>query len=138
MTSITDRIYIGDNVAVRNESSLNDKGITHIINCALECKNYLIDKFEYVNLNMKDNDSQVSTLLNILDDSYNKILQILEIPNSKIIIHCWSGKSRSGSVLMYYLMKSNNWDYDTTFKFIHTKYPHIKPNIAFQPILRLI
>jgi protein-tyrosine phosphatase len=57
--------------------------------------------------------------------------------NKKILVHCLMGKSRSASIILGYLMKTNKLDYDTACQIINQKreYP-IEPNIGFMVQLK--
>ncbi len=65
----------------------------------------------------------------IIDEGLNK--------NKKILVHCLMGKSRSASIILGYLMKTNKLDYDTACQIINEKreYP-IEPNIGFMVQLK--
>jgi protein-tyrosine phosphatase len=44
-----------------------------------------------------------------------------------ILIHCYMGASRSASIVIYYLMKSKNYDFDEALDYIIKKRPHVNP-----------
>ncbi len=46
-------------------------------------------------------------------------------------IHCYAGISRSGMVVMAYLMQKNNWTRDDTLAFVRKTRPIADPNPAF-------
>ena len=46
-------------------------------------------------------------------------------------VHCYAGISRSGMVVMAYLMQKNNWTRDETLAFVRKSRPIADPNPAF-------
>ena len=77
--------------------------------------------------------------LQLYDKSWEKLFPKLEVAykfikkNSKnnILIHCAQGRSRSASLVVFYLMKEKGWNYDTCIKFIKEKRPSVRPNSGF-------
>ena len=138
-TKITDNIYIGSINSV-NREKLKELKISHII---VAGKNL-------VNENHKD----FNVLEVLLDDSYEQELisniklvnnylesidkNNLNEPNNKsnVLIHCYAGISRSGSILIGYLMKKNKISYDTAYNSVKKIYSKIFPNENFQKQLR--
>lgn len=113
-TYIIDNIWLGN---ARNAASfydLHDKNIKMIINVTNEISNYYPNSFEYINYKINDNNKD--TIINFLNDSYNKIKNYQQKNKDKhILIHCFMGSSRSASILLFYLMKTLKNDDDTEF-----------------------
>ncbi len=128
MTQITEHIFIGNIGHARSLEWLKANNITHIVNCTNELDNYFPDKFIYTKLYLWDLEHQ--TLQFSLEPSYNFIQ--LAIRNSGIIlIHCHAGISRSSSILIYYLMRSNNLKFNVALAHVKKLYPKANPNISF-------
>jgi len=51
--------------------------------------------------------------------------------NSKILIHCQAGRSRSVTILAAYMIKNFSFDVDTTLNLIKNKRSIIEPNQYF-------
>ena len=51
--------------------------------------------------------------------------------DNNILIHCFMGRSRSASLITFYLMKEKGWDYDTCINIILEKRPFVNPNAGF-------
>lgn len=50
-------------------------------------------------------------------------------------VHCRMGVSRSGMVVVAYLMRKNGWARDEALAFARTRRPEIRPNPAFMDLL---
>ena len=56
--------------------------------------------------------------------------------NGNILIHCYLGKSRSASLVAFYLMKEKGWDYDRCYEYMKERRPIVDPNYGFVEQLR--
>ena len=107
------------------------------------------DKFDII-INLSQHKYSTNCVIYDIDIEDNSCVNIIEyvekcIPiidgglkeNKKILIHCFVGKSRSASIMIGYLMKTNKIDYDTTVNLINEKrdYP-IDPNVGFMVQLK--
>ena len=74
-----------------------------------------------------------------IDDSLEQnIKESIELSNSFIqkdslitLVHCYSGISRSSSIVIGYLMNKFNWDYETSYSFLKSKHLKAHPNSNF-------
>ena len=122
MDYICDNIYLGDTTASKNESYLQQNNIT---NCADEIKsNYTTIKFLKLNLYDMSNEN----LFPQFEFAYKFIKKNSD---NNILIHCFMGRSRSASLVIFYLMKEKGWDYNTCINFIKLKRPSVNPNNAY-------
>ena len=128
---IIDNLYLGDYRAADNIKLLNENKINCIINCAFNCKNNFPKKIEYLNLNLKDEEN--FPLIESLEKAYNFIK---ENSNKNIFIHCVHGKSRSASVIIFYLMKEKKWNFDESLKYVQKIREHAQPNKGFENELK--
>ncbi len=53
----------------------------------------------------------------------------------KTFVHCRNGASRSGLVVIAYIMYKNNWTRDQAFEFVRSKRSQTRPNSAFMELL---
>ena len=130
MHYILDNIYLGDVSAAENETYLKSFNISLVINCAYEWISDYQD-LKFYELNLTDHYPQ--QLFPIFELAY-KVIKYNK--KRKILIHCMSGKSRSASLVIFYLMKEKKWDYDQCFNFVKEKRPGIRPNSGFEKQLR--
>lgn len=52
-----------------------------------------------------------------------------------VFVHCLAGVSRSGMVVVAYLMSKYAWTRDEALAFVRTKRPGARPNPAFMRLL---
>eukprot|EP00455_Lapot_gusevi_P057403 TRINITY_DN9770_c0_g1_i3.p1 TRINITY_DN9770_c0_g1~~TRINITY_DN9770_c0_g1_i3.p1 ORF type:complete len:129 (-),score=25.76 TRINITY_DN9770_c0_g1_i3:104-490(-) len=50
---------------------------------------------------------------------------------STLLVHCMAGASRSASLVLYYLMKHQNMNFQQAFTFAKEKRPQVCPNEGF-------
>ncbi len=53
----------------------------------------------------------------------------------RVFVHCFNGVSRSGMVVVAYLMHKNRWSRDEALAFVREKRPVTRPNPAFMELL---
>ena len=126
MHYILDNIYLGDVLAAENETYLKNYNISIVINCAYEYISEYEDLKAY-EFNLTDHFPQ--QLFPAFEIAYKIIKQYNQ--NSKIFIHCMSGKSRSASLVIFYIMKENKWDYGKSFEYVKNIRTIIDPNSYF-------
>jgi len=93
------------------------------------------------NLHIKILNCQYNIILNLQDMSHIRIIDHFEDAfkifdevksnNSIIFVHCMMGKSRSATLVIAYLMKSLNMDYEDAYKFVKSHRKIIFPNLGF-------
>ena len=130
MNHIYKNIYLGDYRASWNENYLKMYDIHTVVNCAAELDNNYKDIKSY-ELYLSDMPSE--RLFPIFEDAYKFVKRHLD---HNILVYCYMGISRSGSFVIFYLMKENGWDYDTCIEFIRKKRPIVDPNYGFENQLK--
>lgn len=53
----------------------------------------------------------------------------------RVYVHCYAGVSRSGMVVVAYLMKKHRWSRDETLEYVRSRRPITRPNPAFMELL---
>ena len=124
---ICDNVYLGDFRAADDLSLLKEKNITAIVNCAFNLPSKFKKEIRYLNLKLADEKNV--EIIPALENAYNFIK---EDPNRQILVHCVHGSSRSGSTVIFYLMKDKKWDYETCFNYVKERRNIIKPNEGFK------
>jgi len=125
---IIDNIYLGSSLGASNYNLLKYYHIKYIINITDMIPNFYQDKdIQYFNINIKDDG--IDTLnKNQLENSYYFINQSI-INKSNIFIHCFVGRSRSVSIIIYYLMKKYKLNYENALNIIKNKRIYANPSI---------
>ena len=124
---ICDNVYLGDFRAADDLSLLKEKNITAIVNCAFNLPSKFKKDITYLNLKLADEKNV--EIISAMENAYNFIK---EDPNRQILVHCVHGSSRSGSTVIFYLMKDKHWDYETCFNYVKERRNIIKPNEGFK------
>ena len=124
---IVDNLYLGDFRAADNPELLRSHGITHVVNCAFNLPSKYPKLLTYLNLNLRDEPDQ--TIFPQIDDAYKFIKNN---PHNNILVHCVHGMSRSGSVIVYYLMKEKRMRMQESIEFIGKIREVINPNEGFR------
>jgi protein-tyrosine phosphatase len=126
---ITENIYLGDFRAADDISILHAYGITHIINCARDMPEVFPNNFKYLSLNLRDTLGEDLTEAIILSMDFIK-------KGKSVFIHCKQGVSRSASIVLAYLIKEKQMNYDAALKVVLNKRQCVNPNLSFETQLR--
>lgn len=129
-TRIGNHIYLGSCVQASNNIFLEDSGITHIVNISKEIPNFYSYQFHYYNLRIQDNGLE-SFQREDLDQVGYFIEEALQNKQHKVFIHCYSGRSRSVSVLTYYLCSKYGLSVQTVIRYLKRKRVIINPSVIF-------
>lgn len=124
---IVDHLYLGDFRAADNPELLKSYGITHIVNCAFNLPSKYNGMFTYLDLKLRDEPDQV--IFPQVEEAYKFIV---ENRNTNVFVHCVHGMSRSGSVIVYYLMKEKGMRMQEGIEFIGKIREVINPNEGFR------
>ena len=130
MDYICDNIYLGDKKAAGDEANLLKNNIKAVVNCAQGCVSEY-NEIKFIELNLLDDENQ--SIFPKFDIAY---AFIKEHSNHNILIHCKEGRSRSASLVVFYLMKEKGWDYDTAIEYIRERRPIVQPIEHFEYQLR--
>ena len=125
---IVDQLYLGSAFNAADWKFLNEEGITHIINVTEEVPNFYPDNFKYYRHIIKD-DGIESFPAAILSEILNFITEA-QTSGGKVYIHCLVGRSRSASVILFYLMIHHDMTLEQAMLFLKEKRGHINPSLA--------
>jgi protein-tyrosine phosphatase len=129
---IIDNIYLGDVKGAKDEKLLKSYNITHVVNCADDHTSRYKD-LKHIQLKMKDSSSQ--KLFPLLEEGYEYIKENSKGDNN-IFVHCQAGMSRSGAMVIFYVMKAKGWDFETSYAYVKEKRSVVKPNHGFRKQLQ--
>jgi len=128
-------LYISSEETAYSKDKLISAGIKAIISLTNYTPFSDDPQFKYLSFNFED-DIDVP-ILPIIYQSCNFINDNLQ-QNNKILVHCSAGVSRSGSVIVGYLMMSNKLDYYNALLMAKSVRPYIQPNPGFEMQLKLM
>jgi protein-tyrosine phosphatase len=160
-TKIEDGLFIGSFQGSMNLKFLEKENITHVVNCAADLKEkfrhfkqYPEKGISYLDLDLGDDTSTdllgeatvmpsaekkveahldengpLSVTYRFIDDALSN--------NGHVLIHCAQGVSRSGAVLVAYLMRKNGISFEEAMAIVRPKRPIVNPNWHFQEQLEL-
>ena len=124
---IIDNIYLGDFRTADNIDILKEHNITHIINCAFNLPNKYPEQITYKRLELRDETDQ--PIIEKLEEAY----QFIKANKDKnIFVHCVFGKSRSASVVIFYIMKEKKLNFNEAKNFVKNIRQIVEPNSGFE------
>lgn len=127
LTPITDSIFVGSSTVAQNGDLLKRREITHIINCASQLI-AAAPGFEILNIPMVDGGDE-----NILSHIWKTTIYIKNAidKGGKVLVNCIEGVSRSCSVVIAFLMLTENLDYMTAYKIVRKQRRCCSPHPKF-------
>jgi tetratricopeptide (TPR) repeat protein len=135
MHKICDGLYIGSMSAASNLDGLKQNNITHVLNVASEVPNYFENsseiKIKYAHENLLDTCDSDILQNDQLEKCIGFITNAIE-SGGCVLVHCQAGMSRSGAMVVAYLMKSQNLTYDDAVAKARSIRPCVCPNIGFE------
>ena len=125
MVKIIDNLYLDS----YDEYLANSAEYDIIINCAsLECESPIASEAKHKIHKYEIKDTPVQKIKEYI----NEIISIINnnIKDKKILIHCYSGISRSASFVLAYLVENRKMSLNDAFTFVREK-RNILPNVYF-------
>ncbi|XP_036418879.1 protein phosphatase Slingshot homolog 1 isoform X2 [Colossoma macropomum] len=127
-TLVFDHLYLGSEWNASNLEELRECGIGYILNVTREIDNFFLGTFCYYNVHVYDDEA--TDLLAHWNETYNFIVRAKK-NNSKCLVHCKMGVSRSASTVIAYAMKEYGWSLEKAYHFVKQKRSIAQPNPAF-------
>jgi len=129
---ITPGLYIGDIMA------LNDDLFMSKIDCVINLsnqKNLYPEQTKVYNIDIFDHpDTDISKYLDLTFDLIKNSIE----NDDQILVHCIAGQSRSPTIVIHYLMKINDWSYETALEYTKSKRSIVCPNAGFVKALTFL
>jgi len=129
MTEILPYLYLGNRTDANNVSGLTKNGIGFILNLTTSATDY------------PQETNIISRHINILDNVYQCLKDTYQIAfdfidearkcNSKVLIHCEAGISRSPTITVAYLIYKNKMEALEAYNFVKKLRPIVSPNFGF-------
>ncbi|XP_059404573.1 protein phosphatase Slingshot homolog 1-like isoform X2 [Carassius carassius] len=127
-TLIFDHLYLGSEWNASNIEELQETGVGYILNVTREIDNFFPGTFCYHNVRVYDDEA--TDLLAHWNETYNFIVKAKK-NQSKCLVHCKMGVSRSASTVIAYAMKEYGWSLEKAYNFVKQKRSITRPNASF-------
>ncbi|KAK5849482.1 hypothetical protein PBY51_009122 [Eleginops maclovinus] len=128
-TRILPHLYLGCQRDVLNKDLMQQIDIVYVLNASNSCpKPDFIPESHF--LRVPVNDSFGEKILPWLDRSLD-FIEKAKACNSRVLVHCLAGISRSATIAIAYIMKRMDLSLDEAYRFVKEKRPTISPNFNF-------
>ncbi|KAG1662084.1 hypothetical protein FOA52_006891 [Chlamydomonas sp. UWO 241] len=112
-------LYLGSYDTASRSEILKAMAITHILNTVPTCEALYKNTFQY---------HTVSSAPPHFQECIDFIDSVKDIPDSKVLVYCMSGCSRSPTIIIAYLMKTRRWRLLESYKWVKEKRPMVRIN----------
>jgi len=130
---IIPRLYLSDLTTARNEETLRNLGITHIVSVIENAPAFPESMAHIQKLHIKSVDVSGDNLLQHMPTTTAFIHAALDDkPNNVVLVHCAQGISRSATMVCAYLIATTEMIASETIEFVRTKRTFICPNVGFR------
>ena len=123
---IIDNVYLGCEKSAINLDYLKEKKIKKILIIAEYCHKLFEEEIEYLEIKIDDDPNE-----NIFCH-FEKCFEFIKNNDDFLLIHCVSGISRSGSLVIGYVMKFFKMNFLEAWEFVKQKRSCVYPNSGFK------
>jgi dual specificity phosphatase 12 len=124
---ILDNIYLGSTYNASNWNLLVDNNIYNVINATNNIPNFFKDDgITYLNIIKNDDGEDTFT-----KEEFEKTYEFINNSNQNVLIHCVFGRSRSVTIILYYLIKKYNFTCKDALDLLKAKRYYINPSLKF-------
>lgn len=131
ISSIIDNLlYLGSQYSTRPDTIIK-RDITNII--SIGCTTLYNNSIKNYKYDIEDNGNKnnITIFFTKVIPEIHEIINNCINNNQKVLVHCQAGMSRSAIVVITWLMKYKNMDYDSAYKYVKERRTVISPNISF-------
>ena len=126
MDKITEKVYLGDSDRAREEERIKKNNIKRVLSLMGDLSPKYEDK-SIVQKIIKLDDFPETNIIKYFKESIKFIDD-----SDKVFVHCFSGISRSATLVIAYFMWKNKMSYLESFEFVKKQREDICPNIGFK------
>lgn len=128
-TRILPHLYLGCQRDVLNKEVMDENLISFVLNVSRSCPQPdFIPSSRF--LRVPINDSFSEKILPWLDQCMD-FIEAAKTSNSRVLVHCLAGISRSATIAIAYIMKRRSLSLDEAYRFVKALRPSISPNFNF-------
>lgn len=122
-------LFLGSQEHASKLKTLRDFNIDAILNVTTEIENFFPSEgFEYCNCPVLD--SAVTNIYSIFEACFAFIDKI-RFSGRRLLVHCHAGVSRSTTICVAYLMRTEGLKYEQAMKWVTKCRPVVAPNLGF-------
>ncbi|KAG9339325.1 hypothetical protein JZ751_023881 [Albula glossodonta] len=121
-------LYLGSAYHASRKDMLDTLGITALINVSANCPNHFEAHYQYKSIPVEDNHKAD------ISSWFNEAIEFIDsVRNAggRVFVHCQAGISRSATICLAYLMRTNRVRLDEAFEFVKQRRSIISPNFSF-------
>lgn len=127
---IDERVFLSNYGVASNVDVISLLGITHVINCTIDCPFAELDTISTLRVPViDDQDQQINEHFLAAIDFIQKGL--LSAADNKILVHCKHGQSRSATVLAAWLIQCRGHTVESSIEYLKSRRPKVCPNKGF-------
>ncbi|XP_038596625.1 LOW QUALITY PROTEIN: dual specificity protein phosphatase 1 [Tachyglossus aculeatus] len=121
-------LYLGSAYHASRKDMLDALGITALINVSANCPDHFEDHYQYKRIPVEDSHkADISSWFNEAIDFIDSVKNA----GGRVFVHCQAGISRSATICLAYLMRTNRVKLDEAFEFVKQRRSIISPNFSF-------
>jgi len=124
-------MYVGGLDVASNLQTLEKHGLTYILNSAKECPDSFTanPNFSYLRLDLLDCAAQTIDCA-VFEQAF-AFIDEARAKGRKVLVHCKAGQSRSATIVISYLIRTNHWTLQQAYKYVQDRRPAVSPNLGF-------
>lgn len=127
---IADRLFLGNHLHAESLEVVNNLRITHIVNATKSINNRFQDRLQYCRVIVEDEETEMICY------HFNKAFRFMDMalaedPDARILVHCAQGISRSATLVIMYLMRTNDLTYEQALELVQKHRDVVQPNAGF-------
>jgi hypothetical protein len=131
---ICEGLFLGSIGAAMSKETLQRLGISVVMTVSDNIKPLFPELFTYEVIPILDDPS--CDISGLLPHTYDMIESALR-DGHKVLVHCFAGKSRSGAVVVAYLMRKLGLTLQAALLNVQERRPIVEPNIGFMQQLEV-
>ncbi|XP_048201089.1 dual specificity protein phosphatase 19 [Perognathus longimembris pacificus] len=126
-------LLLGSQDAAHDLDILRKYKVTHILNVAYGIENAFLSEFTYKNISIMD--LPETDILSYFPECFEFIEQA-KMKDGVVLVHCNAGVSRAATIVIGFLMHSEEISFTGAFSLVKNARPSICPNSGFMEQLR--
>ncbi|KAM4859247.1 dual specificity protein phosphatase 19 isoform 2-T2 [Thomomys bottae] len=126
-------LLLGSQDAAHDLDILRKYKVTHILNVACGIENAFLSEFTYKNISILD--LPETNILSYFPECFEFIEQA-KMKGGVVLVHCNAGVSRAATIVIGFLMHSEEISFTGAFSLVKNARPSICPNSGFMEQLR--